>query len=71
MRKNRHHILLLVFTLFALPGYKQTDNGHIENKKAAVAHRMKMITAQPREQSDTIRDIRQLPLAPQDTIVFI
>lgn len=32
MRKNRQHILLLVFTLFALPGCKQTDNGHIENK---------------------------------------
>lgn len=39
--------------------------------KAAVAQRMKMITAQPRHQSDTIRDIRQMPLAPQDTIVFI
>lgn len=39
--------------------------------KATVAQRMKMITAQTREQTDTIPDIRQMPLAPQDTLVFI
>lgn len=32
MRKNRQHILPLLFTMLALPGCKQTDNGHIENK---------------------------------------